>query len=640
MSFSSVGRLTASTFLCCLVAAGSALGRQSAEPLSRQLDATRAAPSPLHRLTATDIDAERARASAKLAQREPFVIARVDDLALGLDDGRWQDVPGGRLWRTTIASAGATDLSFGFSQFRLPQGASLWIVADDPLLPGYYQGAYTAADNPRSGEFWTPVVPGEQATIELFVPTDARGELALGIGAAARGFQDVFKLRGGPGMRPKDGQGSCNIDVACSQGNPYRDVQRSVVVYSYRESGDMPACTGTLLNDVPRSFRPYVLTASHCGIETPSSVVTYFNYESPSCGALSGGSLNQSVSGATIRAYTNPDIADSGLLELSSKPPASFNVYYAGWDRSGNVPSGTTFGIHHPQAQEKAISFNQDALVVGSNCTSGSTNNNTHWYMDWEQGTTEPGSSGSALFDQNRRVIGYLSGGAAACNNRQGEDCYGRFSFAWTGQPGNQNLAPWLDPNNTGALAVDGADPAITGGGGGLAISGATSGTYIVDGLSSQGFFITIDANPDGSLFFFFAFFTFDNDGFPLWIVGVQNPIPAGSATATMPVQIFQGPLFLDFSGQSAQEFELGAMSFTQTACGVLEVVYDFGANGSGTMTLNQLTGIAGLTCELKAEAKFPSQGRGQGAYKANLLQFTRATHSAPATDRHRFRRG
>ena len=32
-----------------------------------------------------------------------------------------------------------------------------------------------------------------------------------------------------------------------------------------------------------------------------------------------------------------------------------------------------------------------------------------------EEGVTEPGSSGSPLFDQNHRIIGQLYGGAAAC---------------------------------------------------------------------------------------------------------------------------------------------------------------------------------------------------------------------------------
>ena len=34
----------------------------------------------------------------------------------------------------------------------------------------------------------------------------------------------------------------------------------------------------------------------------------------------------------------------------------------------------------------------------------------------WELGVTEPGSSGSPLFDQEGRIIGQLYGGGAACS--------------------------------------------------------------------------------------------------------------------------------------------------------------------------------------------------------------------------------
>jgi hypothetical protein len=51
-----------------------------------------------------------------------------------------------------------------------------------------------------------------------------------------------------------------------------------------------------------------------------------------------------------------------------------------------------TTGIHHPSGDVKKISFNIDDTEVGqfggADC----------WHvLDWEDGTTEPGSSGSPL---------------------------------------------------------------------------------------------------------------------------------------------------------------------------------------------------------------------------------------------------
>ncbi|MEO1436677.1 MAG: T9SS type A sorting domain-containing protein, partial [Bacteroidota bacterium] len=86
--------------------------------------------------------------------------------------------------------------------------------------------------------------------------------------------------------------------------------------------------------------------------------------------------------------------------------------------------------------------------------------NNTHWRVeDWDLGTTEPGSSGSPLFDLNGRIIGQLSGGFAACGNNL-EDWYGKVWYSWDQVNANplNNLEAWLDPNGTGATFLDGSD--------------------------------------------------------------------------------------------------------------------------------------------------------------------------------------
>ena len=77
------------------------------------------------------------------------------------------------------------------------------------------------------------------------------------------------------------------------------------------------------------------------------------------------------------------------------------------------------------------------------------------WWIDnWEAGVTEPGSSGSPLFDQNHRIIGQLYGGAAACSgsvNNGAYDFYGRFNVSW-----GLGVSEYLDPSNSGTLVLDG----------------------------------------------------------------------------------------------------------------------------------------------------------------------------------------
>ena len=116
-------------------------------------------------------------------------------------------------------------------------------------------------------------------------------------------------------------------------------------------------------------------------------------------------------------------------------PPESYNVHYAGWDVSGNTPN-IPVGIHHPSGDIKKISFDYD----------NASNSGNFWDIDsWDDGTTEPGSSGSPLFDGiSHRIIGQLYWGVASCTNF-GYDTYGKTSVSW-----NLGLNQYLDPNNLG----------------------------------------------------------------------------------------------------------------------------------------------------------------------------------------------
>jgi hypothetical protein len=69
-------------------------------------------------------------------------------------------------------------------------------------------------------------------------------------------------------------------------------------------------------------------------------------------------------------------------------------------------------------------------------------------------------SSGSPLFNQNKKVVGQLSGNKeynssqSYCNQPRAE--YGRFNLSWDGGGTNATrLSNWLDPNNTGAITTN-----------------------------------------------------------------------------------------------------------------------------------------------------------------------------------------
>lgn len=363
--------------------------------------------------------------------------------------GAWESLAdGSRLWRARIASPGATSLNLGLSRFDVPAGARLWLYDDAGEV---VQGPYTRADRTPEGGLWTALVPADEIVVELLLPPGA-GAADLAIHRVNHGFRG-FERPARPGEVATK-QGRCQNDVVCSEADPWRRQVRAVAWYTLEGYG---TCTGTLVNNTAEDGRPFFLSAEHCGVTAgnASTLVVYWNYESPRCGRLAGGSLSDNQSGATFRASYRP--SDFVLVELRQKPKAAFNVYYAGWNAVDQAPARAV-GIHHPNLDEKAISFSHRRLRPDGR---------THWEIVWNDGTTEPGSSGSCIFDPQGYCVGTLTGGDSFCWDPQAPDYYGRFSVHWSGG-GNQRsgLRPWLDPRGTGKRKLAGFDPAGGGGGG------------------------------------------------------------------------------------------------------------------------------------------------------------------------------
>ena len=464
--------------LALLAALATAQARQGEPPYSLAHPSKALRAVSVEEIGTIDAAARRREADALASTGAPTKRLRTaDPIGVDIDTERhgewWTLADGSRLWRVAIRVAGATDLRLTFAHFALPQGATLHVIGAD----SYYQGPYASADAP-DGTFHSPAVPGERATIELHVPAGidiARGALELrSVGA---GFRDLFKRTSdtGPGT-----SGPCNVNVVCPLGEPYPDQIRAVGYYEFVADEDQGTyiCTGTLLADVPHDRRNYFLTAAHCvasGSEAQSMVV-YWNYQSTQCGGLSppaGGFLTDDQHGATLRA-TRADV-DFTLVELSQPPEASWDVYYAGWDATGTVPTGT-IGIHHPSGDVKKITAGPMPGTTDNCIGTGGSTTNTHWETGpYSQGTTEGGSSGSGLFvpannggGHDRLLIGTLSGGFAACSTTNPSqpndetDCYGKLANAWAGSSTSARLRDWLDPSGSGALTTDGIDSAAS----------------------------------------------------------------------------------------------------------------------------------------------------------------------------------
>ena len=438
--------------LLVLVVAVAAPGiAQTVQPIGRIDPRAR----PLSEVAALDVAAlDRVAIDAEDVQRRingeparyaiPFPVQ-----ATSLGNGTWEALDATwSLWRLRVRAPDASHVNLGFTTCRLPASAQLMVYAADYadiVRP------FAAADVSPSGELWTPVVHGSEIVVEVYVQTAQRPQLQVTIGQVGSGYR-FFGAGDSALPFAVAGSGTCNVDVICPQGNGWRSEIPAIAAYS---TGGSIFCTGFMVNNTAQDRRSFFMTANHCGITSgnAASIVVYWNYENTVCGGPNNGTLTRFNTGSTWRAgYTTSDFT---LVELSSSPNPAWGVTYAGWDRSGTDASSAV-AIHHPSADVKKISFENQATATTSYGGSAVPGDGTHVrVIDWDTGTTEPGSSGSPLFDQNHHVIGQLHGGAAACGNNS-SDWYGKFSRSWTGGGASSSrLSNWLDPIGTGQSALD-----------------------------------------------------------------------------------------------------------------------------------------------------------------------------------------
>lgn len=266
---------------------------------------------------------------------------------------------------------------------------------------------------------------------------------------------------------------ACEVNVNCSEGDPYQDVKKSVARILVKNGGLLNWCTGTLMNNTAYDCKMLFMTAEHCALDgnTISSTadindwVFYFNFETPDCADVA--SENDldfvRITGATLLARSDDNGGDDGsdflLLELNSSLPSTFVPYYAGWSRVDNAPSNGV-AIHQPAGDVKKISTFTQTPVSSAY---GVTVNDTHWEANWAatdngHGVTEGGSSGCPLLNSDGYITGTLTGGAAQCNAPLFSDFFGKFSYGWAsnGSASNRKLSPWLDPINMGVMVLPG----------------------------------------------------------------------------------------------------------------------------------------------------------------------------------------
>jgi len=366
------------------------------------------------------------------------------------NSGTWVELPNGdKIWQLVVKCENALSVNLTFSDTKIPEGNELYVYnpSKDFILGKFVE------NHIYNGALGTELIPGNTVVVEYFVrKNNAKGSVK--IATVTHGYRTATEFQ----VKAFGGSGACNMNVNCPDGATWVPQRNSALMLV---SGSNGFCSGALINNTANDGKPYVLTANHC-YSDPTSWIFRFNWQSSGCLNSTSSPSFQSISGAVLRSRRTP--SDFCLVEVTgglegNTVPLAYQPYFSGWNHSNNPPTSTV-SIHHPSGDIKKISFDDGPASAVQAMSSNEAASS--WSVQWDRNTTtEGGSSGSPLFDQNRRIIGQLWGGGASCSNLNSPDYYGRLFNSWepTNSTSTNQLKFWLDPSNIGAEFIDGFDP-------------------------------------------------------------------------------------------------------------------------------------------------------------------------------------
>ena len=336
---------------------------------------------------------------------------------------------GDKVYRLEINSKDAFSINLIFDQFYIMEETELFVYNKSKK---HTIGAFTHKNNKHYKRFSTAPVKGDMIIIEFYEPSHVKSESIINLSNIVHGYKDVF--------RGYEDSEECHNNVNCAEFQSWNDEVSSVLLTL--TDGGTRLCSGSLINNVNQDLELYFLTSETC-LGGHEDWIFMFNYESSSC-SNQDGITNQTVSGATL--LVNHYESDFALLKLEENPPEDYDIYFSGWDITGDNPFNCT-SIHHPVGDIKKISQHTGVAISDG----WFFDDDTHWKInEWSSGITEPGSYGAPLFNENKQIVGQLHGGESSCDNPV-DDYFGKLSHSW-----NLGLKEYLDPDNTGITEIDG----------------------------------------------------------------------------------------------------------------------------------------------------------------------------------------
>ena len=348
-------------------------------------------------------------------------------------DLAWVPVADGLAARVDVSSTGAAGIRVALVITRTDPDVSVRFSGSgaDARVFGPYPANRVAEVAAAEGAYWSPVIDGDTAVIELHAP------LGVDVQAIELSVLRVSHLVvAGQSLDKVDTKvldigtsGSCEVDIACvaNPPQPMLDAAKSVAKMVFTDpDGKTYECTGTLINDAVASSIPYFHTANHCidSQARASTLNTYWFFDAVACNSKAVPPYVLLAGGATLLGRSED--YDWALLRLRDAPPAG--ATFSAWRAEPLATGAVAYTIHHPEGDLKKQS---QGLTQGYRTYSDGS---TFMQMRWSVGSTEPGSSGAGLFTVGPtgawELRGGLFGGAASCTNRAGIDVYSRLDVA------------------------------------------------------------------------------------------------------------------------------------------------------------------------------------------------------------------
>lgn len=345
------------------------------------------------------------------------------------------------IYRVKVKSPTANALHIIFEHFELGPNSLIYFYSPNDTTR--ILGAYSMHNNKADSSFASNTIFDNEIIIEVNrrpkSSTEPKGTLKI------KKFIHVFKNRD----EFLDAL-NCNNNVICSPWyNDLCNEIRSVVKFYWHKEGliNWSMCSGAVINGGNGNFDPIILTAGHCveGGTDHANWEFYFNFQSITCNPSTNGNDLMMIQGGNVLIKDGglgPSCPDIALIRLRDNIPLQYNVFHSGWTRSNlSFPVDGT-GIHHPAGDVKKISFGTITNPLSEQC----------YKVNWNNGLTEGGSSGSPLF-ASKQVVAVLSHGDLPICNNTNKDYYSSIRKSWN------VLQPQLSPNNEEVISILGNDP-------------------------------------------------------------------------------------------------------------------------------------------------------------------------------------